>query len=64
MNLATLVMQAYPSPEWAVFFEVGNGTGFRTRRHADAVAIGIREKADPAKAEEPARRMLPLRRPA
>lgn len=41
MSLSSLVSQAYPSPEWAVFFEVGNATGFRTRRHADAVALGI-----------------------
>jgi hypothetical protein len=36
-----LIAARYPSPEWAVFYEVGNATGFRTRRHADAVALGI-----------------------
>lgn len=41
MTLEGLVRQAYPSPEWAVFFEVGNTTGFGTRRHADAVALGV-----------------------
>ncbi len=41
MTLAGLVAQAYPSPEWAVFYEVGNATGFGKRRSADAVAFGI-----------------------
>lgn len=41
MNLQALVSQTYPSPEWAVFFEVANGTGFKVKRHADAVALGI-----------------------
>lgn len=40
-NLAALVAQAYPSPQWAVFYEVANATGFGARRHADAVALGI-----------------------
>lgn len=31
----------FPAPGWRVFFEVGNDTGARTRRHADAVAMGI-----------------------
>jgi hypothetical protein len=41
MTLASLIMQAYPSPEWAVFFEVANGTGSRATRWADAVAMGV-----------------------
>lgn len=41
LGLTALVRQAYPSPEWAVFFEVANATGFRARRRADAVALGI-----------------------
>src|SRR4051812_48555098 len=41
MTLAGLVAQAYPSPEWAVFYEVSNGTGFNSRRRADAVALGV-----------------------
>lgn len=41
MTLAGLVNQAYPSPEWAVFFEVMNTTGFQASRTADAVALGI-----------------------
>lgn len=41
MTLEGLVKLTYPSPEWVVFFEVGNTTGFGTRRHADAVALGV-----------------------
>lgn len=41
VTLEGLVKQSYPSPEWTVFFEVGNSTGFGTRRHADAVALGV-----------------------
>lgn len=41
MTLAGLVSQSYPSPEWAVFFEVANATGFGSSRRADAVALGI-----------------------
>lgn len=41
MTLAGLVMQAYPSPEWAVFLEVSNSTGFQAKRRADAVAMGV-----------------------
>lgn len=41
MTLAGLVSARYPSPEWAVFFEVSDATGFRGRRRADAVALGI-----------------------
>lgn len=40
-NLHHLVSKAYPAPEWAVFFEVANGTGAGALRHADAVALGI-----------------------
>lgn len=39
--MSGLVQQAYPSPEWAVFFEVSNTTGFRASRRADAVALGV-----------------------
>lgn len=31
----------YKQPEWALFFEVGNGTGANVRRHADAVAMNM-----------------------
>lgn len=41
MTLAALVSKTYPSPEWAVFFEVSNTTGFGANRRADAVALGI-----------------------
>lgn len=41
MTLAALIAQRYPSPEWAVFFEVANATGLGAKRHADAVALGI-----------------------
>lgn len=41
MTLNGLVMQAYPSPEWAVFFEVSNSTGSHAIRQADAVALGV-----------------------
>lgn len=41
MTLTGLVQQAYPSPEWAVFFEVANATGFGARRRADAIALGV-----------------------
>jgi len=41
MTLRGLVHQAYPSPEWAVFFEVSNATGSGASRRADAVALGV-----------------------
>ncbi len=41
MTLTGLIAQAYPSPEWAVFFEVSDTTGFGAKRRADAVALGI-----------------------
>lgn len=31
----------YRPPEWALMFEVGNATGHRTNRHADAVAMSL-----------------------
>jgi len=31
----------YCKPEWAIFFEVSNGTGFRGHRYADAVAMNL-----------------------
>lgn len=33
--------ERYPANSHALMFEVGNGTGFQTRRHADAVAMGL-----------------------
>lgn len=40
-SIESLLAQAYPAPEFALFYEVANATGFRVRRHADAVAIGV-----------------------
>lgn len=33
--------ERYCAPEWAVFFEVANGTGATSRRYADAVAMNL-----------------------
>lgn len=33
--------ERYPAPEWALFFEVANGTGATTRRYADAVGASL-----------------------
>jgi hypothetical protein len=41
MTLQGLIAQAYPSPEWAVFYEVSNATGWGASRRADAVALGV-----------------------
>lgn len=46
VSLETMIALRHPSPEWATFFEVQNGTGWygpgRTRiRRADALAFGI-----------------------
>lgn len=39
--LLSLIRARYAAPEWAVFEEVADSTGFNARRWADAVAIGI-----------------------
>ncbi len=31
--------ERFAAPEWAIFFEVANGTGHHGRRYADAVAM-------------------------
>jgi hypothetical protein len=31
----------FTQPEWALFFEVGNGTGYTCNRHADAIAMNM-----------------------
>lgn len=36
-----LIRKRHPAPGWVVIPECGNGTGYNTRRHADAVALGI-----------------------
>lgn len=33
------LLARFPLPEWAIFFEVSNGTGHHARRRADAVAM-------------------------
>ncbi len=40
-SLTSLIAQIYTSPEWAVFYEVANGTGAAAMRRADAVALGV-----------------------
>ena len=40
-SLEGLIAKRYPSPEWAVFYEVANATGWAGRRRADAVALGV-----------------------
>lgn len=35
------IRRAYPSTEYAVMFEVGNATGSRVTRHADAVVMNL-----------------------
>jgi hypothetical protein len=36
-----LICKRHPAPGWVVIQECGNGTGYNTKRHADAVALGI-----------------------
>lgn len=40
-HIGTALRVRYPAPEWAVFFEVANGTGSHARRYADAVAMNL-----------------------
>ncbi len=40
-TLEEMIDKRFPAPGWCVLWEVANGTGWKTRRHADAVAIGI-----------------------
>jgi len=40
-QICEAIAATHAPPEWACFFEVGNATGYRTRRHADAVAMSI-----------------------
>jgi len=41
MNVYDALERRHSSPAWALFYEVGDRTGFATRRHADAIAMGI-----------------------
>lgn len=38
-DLFKMIREKFPLPVWAVFGEVGNGTGSHVSRHADAVAV-------------------------
>jgi len=40
-EICAALRKHFQAPAYRVFFEVGNDTGARVRRHADAVAIGI-----------------------
>lgn len=40
-DLRARLEAAHAPPEWAIFFEVANGTGSVCRRHADAVAMSL-----------------------
>lgn len=41
MTIAAALRERYCKPEWAIFFEVSNGTGARGHRYADAVAMNL-----------------------
>lgn len=40
-SLYKRIVATHPSPEWACFPEVANGTGSNVRRHADALAMSL-----------------------
>lgn len=40
-DIRAALSKKFPSPEYALFFEVGDATGGRARRWADAVAMGL-----------------------
>lgn len=40
-DLIDALKNKYCSPEWALMFEVANGTGHHSNRHADAVAMNL-----------------------
>lgn len=40
-DICNALRERYKQPEWALFFEVGNGTGGNCRRHADALAMNM-----------------------
>jgi len=40
-EIKAALAEAYKAPEWALFFEVSDGTGAAARRHADAVAMNL-----------------------
>ncbi len=41
MTIEILLRERFAPPEYAIFFEVANGTGATCRRYADAVAMGL-----------------------
>jgi len=41
ISLEEMIEKRHPAPGWVTMFEVANATGYRTKRHADAVALGI-----------------------
>ena len=40
-DICAALRERYKQPEWALFFEVGSGTGANCRRHADALAMNM-----------------------
>ena len=40
-DICAALRDKYKQPEWALFFEVANGTGGYARRHADALAMNM-----------------------
>lgn len=42
--LHAALVERFPSPEWALFFEVGNSTGFGRTRAADAILHHLEQR--------------------
>lgn len=40
-DICAALRERYKQPEWSIFFEVGNATGARCDRHADALAMNM-----------------------
>ncbi len=40
-DICAVLRERYKQPEWSLFFEVANGTGANTKRHADALAMNM-----------------------
>lgn len=41
LSLEALIEKRHNDPSWCILQEVADGTGYKTKRHADAIAIGI-----------------------
>lgn len=41
MSIEDALKVRYPAPAWALFFEVASGTGYSSRRYADALAMSL-----------------------